>query len=371
MNEQIYLRPTGMADSPQSEDGAVVRLGGSMVYAHRFAIITRREGQVTERVRCSVDEIDSVIDSLPDTLAGEARSQWNNIRKTHSPLTLGERNLRFDQPQVMGILNVTPDSFSDGGKFLDRPEEGRAHAASMIEAGAALVDIGGESTRPGAPAVWEGEELDRVVPAVEYCAAMGAAISVDTRRPAVMEAALDAGAHIINDVSSLRHDPRSVELVAARGCPVVLMHAPGDGDDLHGEGKYGQVVFDVFDWLKARRDSALDAGIAADRIILDPGIGFGKSLTDNLALMNALPMFHALGHPLLLGASRKRMIGALSNEVAAHQRAGGSIALAVKGMACGRHILRVHDAFDTVQARNVWRGLRESALTDFSDLREL
>jgi dihydropteroate synthase len=268
----------------------------------------------------------------------------------------------------MGILNVTPDSFSDGGEFLDRPDVAQAHAAAMLEAGAAIVDIGGESTRPGAPAVWEGDELARVIPVVERVAAMGAAISIDTRRPAVMEAALAAGAHLFNDVSALRHDPRSIEFAAASGVPVVLMHAPGEGEDLHANGTYADVVLDVFDWLEARRDAALEAGIARERIVLDPGIGFGKSLADNLALMNALPLFHALGQPLLVGASRKRMIGALSAEAAANQRLGGSLALAVKALDAGVQLLRVHDVAETVQALRVWRGLRDAALTDFAHL---
>jgi dihydropteroate synthase len=238
----------------------------------------------------------------------------------------------------------------------------------MVEAGAALVDVGGESTRPGAAAVWEGDEVKRVVPAVEALASMGAAISVDTRRASVMEAALAAGAHVINDVSGLRHDPRSMALAASSGAPVVLMHAPGEGENLHEGGVYGDVVLDVFDWLKARRDAALAAGIARDRIVLDPGIGFGKTLAENLALMNALPLFHALGQPLLVGASRKRMIGALSNEAPAHQRLGGSLALAMKAMDAGVHLLRVHDVPETVQAVHVWRGLRDAALTDFSQL---
>jgi dihydropteroate synthase len=268
----------------------------------------------------------------------------------------------------MGILNVTPDSFSDGGDFLDDPEAGKAHASAMLEAGAAIIDIGGESTRPGAAATWEGDEKDRVLPAIEYCAAMGAAISVDTRRAGVLEAALAAGAHVANDVSALRHDPRSVELAARAGCPVVLMHAPGEGEDLHADGDYDNVVFDVFDWLERRRDAAIASGISRAKIVLDPGVGFGKSLADNLALINALPLFHALGQPILLGGSRKRMIGALSNEAEVEKRLGGSVALAIAGMNAGVQLLRVHDVFETVQARNVWRGLRDAALTDFSDL---
>lgn len=270
--------------------------------------------------------------------------------------------------QVMGVLNVTPDSFSDGGEFLDRPEVAQAHAAAMLESGAAIVDIGGESTRPGAPAVWEGDELKRVIPVVERLAAMGAAISVDTRRAAVMEAAIAAGAHIFNDVSALRHDPRSLELTARTGIPVVLMHAPGEGEDLHGSADYADPVLDVFDWLRSRRDEAVAAGIARERIVLDPGLGFGKSLASNLALLNALPLFHALGQPLLVGASRKRMIGALSNEAPADQRLGGSLALAVKALDAGVQLLRVHDVAETVQALRVWRGLRDAALTDFAQL---
>jgi dihydropteroate synthase len=183
-----------------------------------------------------------------------------------------------------------------------------------------------------------------------------------------MEAALGAGAHIINDVSALRYDPRSLALAASSGAPVVLMHAPGAGEDLHAGGDYADVVLDVFDWLAERRDVALSAGIAADRIILDPGIGFGKSVASNLALMNALPLFHALGQPLLVGASRKRMVGALANEAPAHLRLGGSLTLALKALDSGAHILRVHDVFETVQAVRVWRGLRDAALTDFAQL---
>jgi dihydropteroate synthase len=216
--------------------------------------------------------------------------------------------------------------------------------------------------------VWEGDELKRVIPAIERLAASGAAISVDTRRPAVMEAALAAGAHVLNDVSALRHDPRSMDFAARSGAPVVLMHAPGNADDLHGDAAYADVVLDVFDWLAERRDAALAAGIARDKIVLDPGIGFGKEVADNLALLNALPLFHAVGQPLLVGASRKRMIGALDNEAPPHQRLGGSLALAVKAMDAGVQLLRVHDVAETIQAVRVWRGLRDAALTDFRQL---
>ena len=372
MSETLYLRPIALADSPQSEEGEAVRLAGGLVYASRFGLITRCDGQIIGNNRVAAPDMPDVLARLPDALAQQGREQWAGLQAAHQPLSLmlkggGERTIRLDQPTIMGILNVTPDSFSDGGEFLDNPEAANAHAAAMLEAGAGIIDVGGESTRPGAAAVWEGDELKRVIPAIERLAASGAAISADTRRPAVMEAALAAGAHIINDVSALRHDPRSLEFAARSGVPVVLMHAAG-GEDLHADGRYANVVLDVFDWLTARRDAALAAGIAREKIILDPGIGFGKSLAENLALMNALPLFHALGQPLLVGASRKRMIGALANEAPAHKRLGGSLMLAVKALEAGVQLLRVHDVADTVQALRVWRGLRDAALTDFSGL---
>jgi len=367
MIDDVYLHPLTLVSGPQAVEGEAVRLGGSMAYAREFALVLRRDGAVAERIVATASQMDAAIARLPDLAAKEAAQQWANLAKVHAPLQLGGRTIRLDQPQVMGILNVTPDSFSDGGAH-DDPEAGRASAAAMLEAGAAIVDIGGESTRPGASLTFEDEEIRRVVPAVEYCAAMGAAISIDTRRAGVLEAALAAGAHMANDVSALRYDPRSIELVAASRCPVVLMHAPGTGDDLHAGGNYGDVVSEVFDFLKLARQRAIAAGIAEDRILIDPGIGFGKSLGENLALINALPLFHALGSPLLLGVSRKRLIGALSGEEEADRRLAGSIALAMKGMEAGVHLLRVHDVAETVQARNVWRGLRDAALTDFSQL---
>jgi dihydropteroate synthase len=364
VSSSSYLRPIALCDSPQSEEGEVLRLAGGLVYASRLALIERTGGKIVSRRRFSVPELRAALPDLPE----QVREQWDDLQRVPVPLQCGARTVRLDLPQVMGVLNVTPDSFSDGGQFMDDPEVAHAHAAAMVEAGAAIVDVGGESTRPGAAAVWEGDELKRVIPAVERLAAMGAAISVDTRRPAVMEAALAAGAHVINDVSGLRHDPRSLEFAARSGAPVVLMHAPGEGEDLHSGATYDDVVLDVFDWLAARRDAAIAAGIVREKIVLDPGIGFGKSLADNLALLNALPLFHALGQPLLLGVSRKRMIGALSNEAPAHQRLGGSVALAMKGMEAGVQLLRVHDVPETVQARDVWTGLRDAALTDFSQL---
>jgi dihydropteroate synthase len=368
MTETVYIRPLALADSPQSEEGGAIRLGGSLVWASRFALIRRRSGKVVSRQLLGMREVPGALAALPADLAAVAQAQWADLARVHPPLRCGPRVLRLDQPLVMGILNVTPDSFSDGGKFLDKPETALEHAHAMLEAGAAIIDVGGESTRPGAAAVWEGDEERRVVPVIEQLAATGAAVSIDSRRAAVIAAGLRAGAGLVNDVSAMRHDPRTAALVAQSGAPVVLMHAPGDAGDLHGDGDYRDVVLDVFDSLRERRDAALAAGVARTNIVLDPGIGFGKTLAENLALINALPIFHALGQPILFGASRKRLIGALAGEVPAHKRMPGSLMLAVHAAQAGVHIVRVHDVPETVQGLQVWRGLRDAALTDFSQL---
>lgn len=373
MTASVYLHPIAYTAGPQSDEGHIIQLAGSMVYADRFALVLRENGRTTYRWTFGVKQADAMLREPGDALTADAQRQWHNLQKKHGPLELGDRVIRLDQPQVMGVLNVTPDSFSDGGQFLEKEDAGRQHAAQMLGAGAALIDIGGESTRPGGAATWEGDEIERVKPAVEYVAAMGGAISVDTRRANVLAAALERGAHVLNDVSAMRYDPAMLEMVANAMIPVVLMHAPGRGNDPHDRshmpgGDYEHVVYDVFDYLREARDRAIVGGVAEENIILDPGIGFGKSVNENLALINALPLFHSLGCPLLIGVSRKRLIGALSSEEPEHERIGGSIALAIKALDAGVHILRVHDVPQTIQARNVWRGLRDAALTDFTQL---
>ena len=277
-------------------------------------------------------------------------------------LALGQRTLRFDQPQVAGILNVTPDSFSDGGAHVDDPAGAAAAGVAMTAAGAAMVDVGGESTRPGAPLVWEEDEAKRVEPVVQRLAGAGALVSVDTRKALVMERALAAGAGIVNDVSALLWDERALAVVARSGAPVVLMHSPDPKAGPHGGGGYGDVLFEVLAWLGDRIAAVVAAGVDRARILVDPGIGFGKSLADNLALLNGLAAFHSLGCPVMLGASRKRLIGALSNESPASERLGGSLAIATKAADAGVQLLRVHDVPETVQALRVWRGLRDRAL---------
>jgi dihydropteroate synthase len=299
-----------------------------------------------------------------DLLRDDLRAAELHARITgpRAPLTLGARTLRFDQPLVAGIVNVTPDSFSEDGERHADPAAAAEAGLAMIEAGAALIDLGGESTRPGAALVWEGEEAKRVVPVIERLRASGAPISIDTRKAMVMEAALAAGAHAVNDVSALLWDDRALEVVVDAGCPVVLMHSPDPKKGPHGEPRYGDVLTEVFDWLEARVAAVVAAGAPREKVIVDPGIGFGKSLADNLALINGLALFHGLGCPVMLGASRKRMIGALSNAAPVDRRLGGSVAMAIKGASLGAQLLRVHDVPETVQALAVWRGLQDQAL---------
>ncbi|MGN8001231.1 dihydropteroate synthase [Sphingomonas sp. 22176] len=351
---RLYLRPIQFADTPVGRDGEVARLAGGLIWFSAYELIAVEKGKrVLQRV-FSVAEVEADPRLAPVAV---------RITAPRAPLKLGARTHRFDQPQVMAILNMTPDSFSDGGKHLGDPAAAAQSGVNMSIAGAAILDVGGESTRPGAETVWEGDEIARVVPVIERLAASGAAVSIDTRKAAVMEAALAAGAHIVNDVSALLYDDRALEVVARAGCPVVLMHAADPKHGAKGKGAYADVLVEVYDWLEARIEAAVAAGVDRSRIVVDPGIGFGKTLADNLALMNGLALFHGLGCPILLGASRKRVVGALANEAPAEQRLGGSLALALKGAALGVQLLRVHDVFESVQALRVWRGMQDAALT--------
>jgi len=211
--------------------------------------------------------------------------------------------------------------------------------------------------------VWEGDEIERIAPVIRQLAAGGTAVSADTRKADVMTAALEAGARLINDVSGLTYDDRSAGVVAAAGVPVILMHHQGDPQTMQDDPRYDDVLVEIYLWLEARIAAAEAAGIARENILIDPGFGFGKNVGHNLELMNGLALFHALGCPLVVGASRKRTIGALSGEAPADQRLGGSIAFAMKAAEQGAQLLRVHDVPETVQALRIWRGLRDQALT--------
>lgn len=262
----------------------------------------------------------------------------------------------LDRPLVMGILNATPDSFSDGGRHASA-EGAIAAGRAMVQDGADIVDIGGESTRPGSASVPPEEEQARILPVIRALATDGCVISVDTRNAATMAAALDAGARIVNDVSGLAHDPDAAALVAARGCPVILMHMRGTPATMARFAQYGDVVAEVLGELRAQLGAARAAGVRDEAIALDPGFGFAKTPAQSVALLRALPRFCGLGYPVLAGLSRKGLIGALSGETIADRRGPGSIAAGLWAVANGALILRVHDVFQTVQAVRVWHGI--------------
>jgi dihydropteroate synthase len=358
MGERHYLRPTGFVDAPFGFDGQVARLAGGMLWFSAVEVATVVDGRIGSVALVPVAQAEATVDRL----GAAASAAWRNLLAPRAPLRLGERVIRIDQPQVVGIVNVTPDSFSDGARFSGAEEAAEAGHA-MSAAGAAIIDVGGESTRPGAKPVWEGDEAERVVPVVRRLAASGTAVSVDTRKAAVMEAALAAGAAMVNDVSALGWDERASTVVADAGCPVVLMHHLGTPETMQMAPTYDRPVpFAVYDWLETRIEAAEAAGIARERILIDPGIGFGKTVQHNLQLLNGLALLHGLGCPIMVGASRKRMIGALSGEAPAEARLAGSIALALKAAEQGAQLHRVHDVPETIQAFRVWRGLRDAAL---------
>ena len=262
-------------------------------------------------------------------------------------------------PILMGIVNVTPDSFSDGGRYYDA-QAAIAQGQRLAQEGAEILDVGGESTRPGATPVPLQEEIRRVVPVIEALAAEGLRVSVDTRHAAVMEAALAAGASIINDVSALSGSG-SLAVAAQSKAAICLMHKQGEPHDMQLNPLYEDPVSEVADYLLERAAVCQSAGIAPERICLDPGIGFGKTTAHNLMLLTQLPRLTALGYPLLLGASRKRFIAALAaDESSATARLGGSLAAAIWGRSYGVAVLRVHDVAATRQALWVWRDIKQT-----------
>ncbi|KUP93963.1 dihydropteroate synthase [Tritonibacter horizontis] len=266
--------------------------------------------------------------------------------------------LDMTQPQIMGILNVTPDSFSDGGQH-DELAAAQSAAVRMLADGASIIDVGGESTRPGADVVEEMAEIARTAPVIAAIREVSAApISIDTRKATVAMEALDAGASLINDVSGFTFDAALAPLAAQAGVPVCVMHAQGDPKTMQENPQYDNVVLDVYDSLAAQVDQLEATGVLREQIVVDPGIGFGKSQAHNLALLRNLSLFHGLGCPILLGVSRKRFIGTIGKEPRADRRMAGSIAVGLAGFAQGVQMLRVHDVAETAQALRLWQATR-------------
>lgn len=265
--------------------------------------------------------------------------------------------LAMDQPRIMGILNVTPDSFSDGGRFLD--SSAALDQARALAGFSDILDIGGESTRPGAAPVAEAEEIARTAPVIGALRAGGLdlPISIDTRKAVVADAALRAGADIVNDVAALTFDAGLAPLVAKAQAPVILMHHQGTPEVMQADPRYENVLLDVYDWLAERVEAAVAAGIPRQRIAVDPGIGFGKTVAHNLALIRGIALFHGLGCPILLGASRKRFIGTISGVDEPAARMPGSLAVALAGAGQGVQMIRVHDAAETRAALRLWQAV--------------
>ncbi len=267
-------------------------------------------------------------------------------------LVCGDRELDLSTPQVMGILNATPDSFSDGGQFSEL-NSALNHAREMVQQGATIIDVGGESTRPGATPVSLQQELDRVIPVIEKIRAeLDVCISVDSSSPEVFVQAKQAGAHLLNDVRALQREG-AIDAAKATGLPVCLMHMQGSPETMQDNPNYDQIVDDVYGFLSARADACLAAGIDASQILIDPGFGFGKTLDDNYRLLAKLDRFHAMNFPVLIGLSRKSMIAGVLGDPAPNERLAGSVAGAVIAAMAGAQIIRVHDVKATVDAMQV------------------
>lgn len=340
-----YLRPLGLLSGSIAgkavAEGAASWLAGGPLAFTAAELIDGREGRPRARF-VSAAELLAIADPNIACLRENAATR----RGAFAGLVL-------DRPHVMGIVNITPDSFSDGGLY-DNTDEGVTHAASLAQEGADILDIGGESTRPGADPLPSESELERLAPVLKQLRGVRARLSVDTRKADVMRAAAGLGAHILNDISALSHDPDSLAVAAQSGCGVVLMHAQGDPRTMQLKPAYDDVVLDVYDYLRQRIEAAMAAGIRKDRIVADPGIGFGKTHEHNLTLLSELTTFHALGVGLLVGASRKQFIGTLSDEADPRRRDAGSHAAALAAVAQGAQIIRVHDVRGTRQALGVW-----------------
>lgn len=336
---KTYYRPTGLvfgADVARMvRDGDALPLAGMTHVGFTHVDVITRDKGVIER---DMQRISGVDDSAALTRLSEKRPDFAGIN--------------LAQPCIMGIVNVTPDSFSDGGK-LTSSAAAISHGEQLAGEGAAILDVGGESTRPGSDTVPDDEELARVIPVIEALAQKHI-VSVDTRKSGIMVRALAAGARIVNDVSALGHDPKSAVVVKEARCPVVLMHAQGEPKTMQLQPKYEDVLLDVYDGLEERVARAEAAGIPRTAIVIDPGIGFGKTFRQNLDLLAGFTIFHGLGLPVMMGLSRKGFVGALTGEKTAGNRVYGSVGGALQSAMAGAHILRVHDVRATREALAVF-----------------
>ncbi|MBK1840882.1 dihydropteroate synthase [Azospirillum sp. YIM B02556] len=348
---RVYLRPVGLMPIAAWAKGAAVPLAGGRFAFSAAELIVRDTGSRIDRAFAPLSEILAWGWERARPVAEALDRQLGALTRARAPFA----GLSLDRPLIMGIVNVTPDSFSDGGDFLD-PAAAIAHGEAMLAAGADILDIGGESTRPGAAPVPPQEEERRVLPVIRHFAAKGAAVSVDTRHALVMESAAAAGARIVNDIAGLS-DPQALPVVARTATPVVVMHMQGDPGTMQANPTYRDAALDVFDWLEERVARCVAASVPPERIAVDPGIGFGKTVEHNLEILRHTALYHALGCTVLIGLSRKGFIGRLSCGEPPKERLAGSLAAGLETLNQGAQILRVHDVAETAQARALWEGL--------------
>lgn len=330
-------------------DGALTLAGGWRQFSH-VDVVQRSDDNSYAARRMHVDAMLAEADDRNKAVAA-----IENLTASRADFA----GLSMHTPQIMGILNVTPDSFSDGGQH-NAPAKAIAAGAGMQAAGASIIDIGGESTRPGAEPITRNQELARILPPITGLAKSGALVSVDTRHANVMTRATKAGAAIINDVGGLRGDG-ALAAASDSGMPVIIMHMQGTPESMQNDPHYGFAPVEIYEFLESRIMAAVNAGIPRDKIAVDPGFGFGKTVTHNLELMNWFGLLHGLGVPLLLGASRKSSIAKISRDEGADDRLAGSIALALQGIDEGAQMIRVHDVPETAQAIAVQMALYDVA----------
>jgi dihydropteroate synthase len=357
MIAKVYLRPLGLlygrAAAAAIEGGNALPLAGGPIAFTAVEIIEGAPGEAT-RTFARLPTIQAIDEPVVKDILARLSAPRARIA-----------GLGFGRPLVMGIVNVTPDSFSDGGDHASA-EKAAAHAEQLAKERADILDIGGESTRPGAEPVPEEEELARLLPVIEAAKSLGLPISADTRKPEVMRRVAATGAAMLNDVSGLTYTLGSAAAAAATGLPVVIMHAQGDPKTMQVSPTYKDVALEVYDYLETRIGAAIAAGIPRERLIADPGIGFGKTLEHNLELFEQMSLFHGLGAPLLLGASRKGLVSEISGGRQPKERLPGSLAACLSAISQGVQIVRVHDVAATRQAVSVWQAAQFGREFDLS-----
>ncbi len=352
--ERLWLRPVGLlsgaAAAAARAKGALPLAGSGLAFSMVEILVRRHHGEVATALG-SLTQVRRWAEH-GSAVATRVESQLELLSAPRAPWA----GLPLDRPLLMGIVNVTPDSFSDGGDFATA-ESAVAHGRALLQAGADILDVGGESTRPGAMPVSAEEEVRRIEPVVRALAAAGALVSVDTRHAAVMGTALAAGARVINDVSALAGEPESLAVAARCGAAVVLMHMQGEPRTMQDNPSYTLASLDIVEYLAMRIEACAAAGIPRERIVVDPGIGFGKRSEHNLDIMARLSLFQALGCGVLLGISRKGLVGRIGGGLTPKERMPGSVAGALYAVSQGVNILRVHDVAETRQAIATWQAI--------------